>query len=900
MVTTPDLARPGTETLLAEVLADLVGTEHVPLDSHFFDDLGADSMLMARFCARVRKQGLVQSVSMKDIYQHPTISSLVTALADAAPAAVGVETLLADVLADVLGLERVSLDSHFFDDLGADSMLMARFCARVRKQPGLPAVSMRDVYAHPTVRRLASALRDTAPSRPAEAPAPPPKVATPASTRQYVLCGTLQVLIFGGYSYVAVLLTVWSYQWIIVGTGLVDAYLRSVAFGVVSFFALSAVPVLAKWMLVGRWKVEEFPVWSLPYVRFWLVKTLIHASPMRLFVGSPLYALYLRALGAQVGRGVSIFTRHMPVCTDLLTIGDGTVIRDEAFLQCYRAHAGRIQTGPVILGRNVFVGETTFLDIGTSMGDGAQLGHASSLHAGQAVPRGECWHGSPAERAGVNYRTVAPARCGTLRRATYAAGHLLMALLVYLPLAIGGTAVLLARAPWLNQLLHSGFQGFTTWTFYRDALVASFVLFFGSALAALVFVLTVPRLLHLMIEPDKVYPLYGFHYGVQRSITRMTNSQFLTTVFGDSSYIVYYLTWLGYRLAPIEQTGTNFGTLFKHKSPYLFSVGTGTVIADGLSVINTDVSSTSFRVSQVSIGARNFLGNEVVYPSQGRTGDNCLLATKVMVPIDGPVREGVGLLGAPSFEIPRTVERDSRLHHLATGDGFERRLAAKNRHNLATIALVLLSRWFYVLALILTGVATVDLYRRLGAPALALAEAFLPAVTIVYFSFFERASTGFRGCQPMYCSIYESDFWRRERFFKLHVGEGLHAMFNGTPFKRPIWRLLGVRVGRRLFDDGCHMAEKNMVTIGDDVTMNIKSCVQCHSQEDFAFKSECTTLGSGSTIGIGTLVHYGATVGESAVLAADSFVMKGSEVPPHAFWGGNPAGEMQPIEGTAR
>ena len=30
-----------------------------------------------------------------------------------------------------MGVERVSVDSHFFDDLGADSMVMAQFCARV-------------------------------------------------------------------------------------------------------------------------------------------------------------------------------------------------------------------------------------------------------------------------------------------------------------------------------------------------------------------------------------------------------------------------------------------------------------------------------------------------------------------------------------------------------------------------------------------------------------------------------------------------------------------------------------------------------------------------------------------------------------------------------------------------
>ena len=59
-----------------------------------------------------------------------------------------------------MGTEHVSVDSNFFDDLGADSMLMARFCARVRKRDDLPSVSMQDVYQHPTIRSLAAALAD--------------------------------------------------------------------------------------------------------------------------------------------------------------------------------------------------------------------------------------------------------------------------------------------------------------------------------------------------------------------------------------------------------------------------------------------------------------------------------------------------------------------------------------------------------------------------------------------------------------------------------------------------------------------------------------------------------------------------------------------------------------------
>ena len=43
--------------------------------------------------------------------------------------------------------------------------------------------------------------------------------------------------------------------------------------------------------------------------------------------------------------------------------------------------------------------------------------------------------------------------------------------------------------------------------------------------------------------------------------------------------------------------------------------------------------------------------------------------------------------------------------------------------------------------------------------------------------------------------------------------------------------------------------------------------------------------------------YYGAVIGDGAVLEADSFVMKGEEVPAGARWGGNPATELDPGPG---
>src|SRR5262249_55601827 len=243
----------------------------------------------------------------------------------------------------------------------------------------------------------------------------------------------------------------------------------------------------------------------------------------------------------------------IPVCTDMLTIGAGTVIRREAIFLGYRARAGRIETGTVTLGRGALVGEGSVLDIDTSMGDGAQLGHASALYSGQRVPAGARWHGSPARSCDVNYVRVAPALCGTLRRARYSAVVLFGILFLYVPLLQGGIELLWVAVSSLMQTLgpsvHAGTGAPTSRAFLVQALILSLVLSLGVALVGLLAAVAVPRALNVFLEPDKTYPLYGFRYAVHRATAALGRLKFFTFLFGDSSYIVHYLSWLGYHLS---------------------------------------------------------------------------------------------------------------------------------------------------------------------------------------------------------------------------------------------------------------------------------------------------------------------------------------------------------------
>ena len=83
------------------------------------------------------------------------------------------EDALAAVLANVLEVDGVSVDSHFFDELGASSLLMARFNAALRERTALPSVSMKDIYLYPTVRALAASLGPATHAQPSAAQAEP-------------------------------------------------------------------------------------------------------------------------------------------------------------------------------------------------------------------------------------------------------------------------------------------------------------------------------------------------------------------------------------------------------------------------------------------------------------------------------------------------------------------------------------------------------------------------------------------------------------------------------------------------------------------------------------------------------------------------------------------------------
>ena len=152
------------------------------------------------------------------------------------------------------------------------------------------------------------------------------------SKPRFRLCGLLQTVWILAFPVLMTYVVANGFAWVSTSVTLQDLYLRALVYGAATFAGGCALPVLVKWMLVGRWKPRQFRVWSLTYFRFWLVRTVIQLSPLTRFAGSPIFSIYLRLLGAKIGRGVVVLSPTVPACTDMLSVGAGTVIRKDALM----------------------------------------------------------------------------------------------------------------------------------------------------------------------------------------------------------------------------------------------------------------------------------------------------------------------------------------------------------------------------------------------------------------------------------------------------------------------------------------------------------------------------------------------------------------------------------------
>ena len=194
---------------------------------------------------------------------------------------------------------------------------------------------------------------------------------------------------------VAVLLAL---QWLAVSFGWLWAALAG---GVVLLTAgaiAGGIAVIAKWVVVGRIRAIEHPLWSAFVWRNEVSDTFVEtvAAPWfaRAATGTPVMNLWLRALGASIGRGVWCETYWLPEA-DLVTLGKGSTVNRGCVVQTHLFHDRIMRMDTVVLEEGSTLGPHCVALPAARIGAGATVGPASLVMRGDEVPPSTRWLGNP-------------------------------------------------------------------------------------------------------------------------------------------------------------------------------------------------------------------------------------------------------------------------------------------------------------------------------------------------------------------------------------------------------------------------------------------------------------------------------------------------------------------------
>ncbi|MFE7647234.1 Pls/PosA family non-ribosomal peptide synthetase [Streptomyces phaeoluteigriseus] len=160
------------------------------------------------------------------------------------------------------------------------------------------------------------------------------------------------------------------------------------------------VSMAAKWLLVGRHRSGEHPLWSGFVWRNELADTFVEVVAVPWLAGfvpgTPVLSAWLRGLGAHIGRGVWVESYWLPE-TDLVTLGDAATVNRGCVLQTHLFHDRILRTDTVVLREGATLGPGGIVLPGSTVGARTTLGPASLVMAAESVPDDTRWLGNPIE-----------------------------------------------------------------------------------------------------------------------------------------------------------------------------------------------------------------------------------------------------------------------------------------------------------------------------------------------------------------------------------------------------------------------------------------------------------------------------------------------------------------------
>jgi non-ribosomal peptide synthetase-like protein len=793
-----------------------------------------------------------------------------------------IESRIHKVWQKYFNLSSISITDDFFE-LGGHSLLASLVISALRKQEGTESLSVQDIYSFPTIERLASyatQLSAKANSNADERVRDKNKEKINETTKvkpiTFYVTSLLQLFSIGFfYSLGAlVLISPLELKHLFPLIGFHQIVL------VIFIVFLSAVPVailmsvIVKWTVIGKFKAGTYPLWGFYYFRFWFVKKFIDAVPLTLLVGTPIINYYYRLMGAKIGKNVYMGSDRLRIF-DLITIDDNSSISKEACLMGYKVENGNLIIGNISISKNCFVGTRALLNEDTFMEANSSLGELSLLPSGFKIPADENWVGSPAKLVSTETDEL---------KNKYASRNNYPYYLFLQCMAI----IIIQLFPLLILVPH--LEVFY-WIYTHTDLVWSILSIVPVTASSLIsFYLTVAFLKWVVLGKSKeeVISIYSLKYIRKWFVDTLMQ---LTLLYVRPIYATIYVpAWLRLMGAKVGRKA-EISTVNQITTD-LLEIGSESFLADSVSIGAASVKNGNMYLRSTSIGKKTFIGNSAVLSSGAHIGNNVLIGALSSEPInlDPKQRENSSWLGSPPMFLPKRQ----------ISEGFSDELTFNPP--LKLIVLRGFIEFFkitlpYIISSVFLGVFFYEVYTLVDSLAFiyvwGIAVVILSATslsTALLTVFAKLILIGkYKPCQK---PLWNTFVWRNELVNSLTeslVYPLFVSSFLGTPFAPWFFRLMGCKIGKKVFMETTEITEFDLVNIGNNVALNFGSTIQTHLFEDRIMKMSILTIEDNCSVGALSVVLYDSKMEKGANLKSLSLLMKGEILPANTQWQGSPA-----------
>lgn len=792
------------------------------------------------------------------------------------------EKEIASIWEKALSCSHISLDADFFYDLGGHSLHAAKIISNLRKIPAFRNISILDLYKNPNIEQLVEKFTNASSENQYDEEISKRKKYI-APKWKYYLCALAQLfgIVFqyavGSWQLLAVYVF---YFW---NSSEYSLSSKEDLLGLLAMFLFLpiislTIPVLMKWLLLGRVKSGEYPLWGWFYFRWWFVHRLITSSfPYKNMAGTPLITIYYRLLGAKIGNNCHLGTKDIFI-HDLINIGDNSSFGAESKLNGYIVEDGWLKIGFINVGKNCYIGSRSVIGLNTEIGDNAVLEEMTMLPDNTLIPQGLYYAGSPALPCSL------PTDHVTRKKIQIEESTLLentcFGILHYLGVVFLMCISMLCFLPGLSLVNYSYDHGNYFITIFFATPIAAILCLSMHYLGIII----CKKLIMDKLKPGQ-YPLRSFYYLRYWIMLELIDTEHVS-VMSDSLYLPMFLRLLGAKLGKSVEMGE--APLI---TPDLLTIEDGGFTASSVAIGWPQVHNDSVYFAPVNIGKKAFVGNVSFLPAGKTIGDGGLLGCLSITPSDNKAADSnSSWLGSPALFLPQrelfpgysdeeTYNPTKKLYYTRLVIEFIRIIIP------TTFSLIILYNLIYVMDFMVSKCSL--LFTALVLP---VAELFIVAALIGVLVALKWILQG--RLKPLAKPLWDIFIWKND-LVEFTYGYFMCPYFIdlalGTPFALLVPRCLGAKVGKHVFCDTNAIAEFDLISIGDNACINNHTLIQTHLYEDRIFKISNLTISSGCNIGVSSIILYNTLMEENSSLGSLSLLMKGERLPTNTTWSGVPA-----------